>query len=176
MKRRASRPDPWGQRVVYLRSGVPVRRVPVSLARRFHQICAARAAEVAAREDITTLQLGALTYLCEETGLDQIGLAARLGIDRSSMSTLLDALEKRGLAERYPDNNDRRAKRLRVTASGRQMRNRLRPLAGAAQQAILECLPSAEREKFLDMLVAIIEANEIYARPGASRRKPRRKK
>ena len=173
--KRVSKPDPWGQRVVFLRSGIPVRRVPVSLSRRFHQICMARAAEVAARENISTLQLGALTYLCEETGLDQIGLAARLGIDRSSMSTLLDALERRGLIERYPDKDDRRAKLLRIAASGRQMRNRLRPFAGVAQQAILECLPPADRETFLDMLVTIIEANEIYARPGASRRKPRRK-
>ena len=173
--KRANKPDRWGQRVVFLQSGVPVRRVPVSLSRRFNQICMARAAEVAARERLSTLQFGALTYLCEETGLDQIGLAARLGIDRSSMSTLLDVLETRGLIERLPDKNDRRAKLLRITAAGRQMRNRLRPLAGVAQQAILECLPPADREMFLDMLVMIIETNEIYARPGASRRKPRRK-
>ena len=68
------------------------------------------------------------------------------------------------LIERYPDQEDRRAKLLRITASGRQMRNRLRPFAGVAQQAILECLPSADREIFLDMLVTIIEANEVYAR------------
>jgi DNA-binding MarR family transcriptional regulator len=170
--RKTTKPDPWGQRVVFLRQGMPVRRVPVSLSRRFFQICMAVAAEVAAEEDLTALQFGALTYLYDEPELDQNGLTARLGIDRSNTSTLLDELEKKGLVERRVSAEDRRAKLLHLTPRGVKVRDRLRPKAGVAQARILAPLAPAARERFLDMLLDIIEANEAYARPGASRRKP----
>lgn len=173
-KRKTSKPDPWGQRVVFLSKGAPVRRVPVSLSRRFFQICMAVAAEVGAQEGLTATQVGALTYLYDEPELDQIALAARLGIDRSNTSALLDVLEKKGLVERKVSKADRRAKLVRLTRKGVQTRDRLRPKGGVAQAGILAPLSSRDRERFLDMLLDIIEANEAYARPGAGRRKPRR--
>lgn len=170
--RKTTKPDPWGQRVVFLRNGAPVRRVPASLSRRFFQICMAVAAEVAAEEGLTALQLGALTYLYDEPDIDQNALTERLGIDRSNTSGLLDELEKRGLVERRVNGADRRAKLLRLTSNGAKVRDRLRPKAGVAQARILAPLAPAAREQFLDMLIQIIEANDAYARPGASRRKP----
>lgn len=174
-RRKSTPPDPWGQRVVFLTNGIPVRRVPVSLSRRFFQICMAVAAEVAAEEELTTLQFGALTYLYDEPGIDQNGLAARLGVDRSNASTIVDGLERRRLVERRVSPDDRRAKLLRLTGQGVKLRDRLRPKAGIAQARILAPLSPRERERFLDMLLDIIDANESYARPGASRRKPRRR-
>jgi DNA-binding MarR family transcriptional regulator len=171
-RRRSGAPDPWGQRVVFLSNGVPVRRVPVSLSRRFFQICMAVAAEVGAREGLTAVQLGTLTYLYDEPDLDQSGLTARLGIDRSSTSIILDELEERGLVERRMSGADRRVRLLRLTSLGAKVRDRLRPHAGTAQAQILAPLAPAAREQFLDMLIEIIDANEAYARPGASRRKP----
>jgi DNA-binding MarR family transcriptional regulator len=172
-ERKASKPDPWGQRVVFLRNGSPVRRVPVSLSRRFYQICMAVAAEVARQAGLTATQFGALTYLYDEPELDQIGLAARLGIDRTNTSALLDVLEKTGFVERKVSKADRRAKLVRLTRKGVKTRDRLRPKAGVAQAGILAPLSPADRERFLDMLLDIIEANDAYARPGAGRRKPR---
>jgi DNA-binding MarR family transcriptional regulator len=166
--------DAWGQSTVFL-DGVPVRRVPVSLSRRFFQICMAVAAEVAAEKDLTTLEFGALTYLYDEADIDQSGLTSRLGIDRSNTSIIVDQLEEKGLVERRVNGADRRARLLRLTPAGRRIRDGLRPKAGAAQARILAVLSPSEREGFLDMLVRIIEANEAYARPGASRRKPRRR-
>jgi DNA-binding MarR family transcriptional regulator len=169
---KTTEPDPWGQHVVFLRSGVPVRRVPVSLSRRFFQICTAVAAEVAAEESLTTLHFAALTSLYDEPDIDQNGLAARLGIDRSNMSLIVDELEERKLVERRVNGADRRSRLLRLTAQGKKVRDRLRPKAGVAQARILAPLPPAKREQFLDMLIEIIDGNEAYARPGAGRRKP----
>ena len=166
-------PDRWGQRVVVLSSGVPVRRVPAPLARRFFQICAAVAGEVAAKEDLTNLQFAVLTHVYHEPDIDQHGLAARLAIDPSNMSLIIDELEAKGLVERRVNGADRRSRLLRLTTRARKIRNRLRPIAGVAQARILAPLSRAERETFLDMLVRIIDANEAYARPGANRRKPR---
>lgn len=171
---RSTAPDPWGQRVVFLGNGVPVRRVPVSLSRRFHQLCMAIAGEVGAEDGLTVAQVGTLAYLYEEPDLGQNELAARLGIDRSNATLLIDELEDRGLVERKVSETDRRAKLLRLTAAGRKMRERLRPKGGEANQRILAVLTSKEREIFLDLLVKVIEANEQLARPGAGRRKAER--
>lgn len=165
-------PDRWGQRMVVLSSGVPIRRVPAALARRFFQICAAVAAEVAAEEDLTNLHFAVLTHLYDDPDIDQNGLAARLGTDRSNTSLIVDELEAKGLVERRVNGADRRSRLLRLTASGKKIRDRLRPKAGVAQARILAPFSPTERETFLDMLVRIIDANEAYARPGAARRKP----
>jgi DNA-binding MarR family transcriptional regulator len=171
--RKPDTPDNWGKRVVILSNGVPVQRVPVSLARRFSQLCMAVAAEVAAQEDLTALQLGALTYLRSNSGIGQNDLAARLGIDRSNTTLILDQLEQRLLVERRVNGTDRRANLVFLTPVGVEVRERLRPKGGVAQARILEPLEPHDREKFLDMLVKIIDANEAYVRPGAARRKPK---
>ena len=174
MARRCSSFDPIhrGKDIVVLANGVPVQRVPVALARRFSQICMAVAAEVAAERDLTALQLGALTYLRLKPGLGQNDLASRLGIDRSNNTLLIDQLEQRGLVERTVNGSDRRAKSVRLTRKGTEICNQLRPKGGIAQARILEPLKPADRERFLDMLIDIIDGNEAYVRPGAARRKP----
>lgn len=131
------------------------------------------AGEVAAEEALTPLEFGVLTYLYDEPDIDQKALTARLGVDRSNTTILVDQLEEKSLVERRVNADDRRARLLRLTPRGLKVRDRLRPKAGLAQARILAPLASADRERFLDMLVQIVEANEIYARPGASRRKPR---
>jgi DNA-binding MarR family transcriptional regulator len=171
-RRATINPIHWGKRVVILANGIPVQRVPVSLARRFNNICMAVAAEVAAEADLTALQLGALTYLRNDSGLGQNDLAARLGIDRSNTSLLLDQLEQLGLVERRVNGSDRRANLVHLTHLGTETRDRLRPKGGVAQARILEPLEPDDRERFLDMLIEIIDANENYVRPGAARRKP----
>ena len=97
--------------------GVPVRRIPLSLARRFFQICTAAVAEGCAAEGLTPLQGGVLAYLNKidgEPDIDQNRLAARLGIDRASTSQLVDELAAMGLVERRV--NDARPPRAAAAA------------------------------------------------------------
>jgi DNA-binding MarR family transcriptional regulator len=153
--------------------GVPVRRSPISLARRFFQICTTAAAEAIAGERLTPLQLGVLAYLNKETGepdIDQNGLAARLGIDRASTSAIVDELEAMGLVERRVNDADRRARLLRLTPPGERLRARLHPLSSAAQMRVFASLASRERDLLLDLLVRVVESNSALARPGSGRR------
>jgi DNA-binding MarR family transcriptional regulator len=153
---------------------VPVRRTPISLARRFFQICTAAAAEAIAGDGLTPQQLGVLAYLNRQTGepdIDQNGLAARLGIDRASTSALVDDLEAMGLVERRVNGADRRARLLRLTSRGEKVRARLHPASNAAQMSVFAALASRERELLLDLLVRVVESNSSLARPGAGRRK-----
>jgi DNA-binding MarR family transcriptional regulator len=150
---------------------VPIQRAPSSLARRLQQICAAAMAQCLAEEDLTPLQYAAFPFLREEPGLDQAGLAVRIGIDRTNVGLLIDHLEARGFVERRLDSNDRRVRRLHLTPRGIRFHDRFRPIAIGVQQQILACLTTAEKESFFALLVRVIQANEKFAHPGLSRRK-----
>ena len=154
-----------------LNSGVPIRRTPAALARRFSQICLAVVAESLTGEDVTPLEFAALAHLSDEPDIDVNGLAARLGVEQSHASLLVDRLVRTELVERSINGDDRRARVLRLTARGTKLYQRLRRAAPARQDRMLAPLTSAERDLFLDFLVRIIKANEVYARPGAGRRK-----
>ena len=152
----------------------PVRRFPVPLARRFYQICAAVLTEAVAEAGLSALQFAILPYVSERTGdpgLDQNGIAARIGIDRNNVSLLLDQLEQKGLVVRRLNGADRRAHMVYLTPKGEKLFARVQPSVYVANARILEPLASHERELFLDMLVRLITGNFSYARPGAARRK-----
>jgi DNA-binding MarR family transcriptional regulator len=171
-------PNPEYAVTVRLASGAsPIRRAPVPVARRFYQIWLAMVAETLVEADLTSLQYGVLVYLSAdhggEPGIDQNGLAARLGVDRNNASLLVEELAKRGLVERRINGADRRARQLYLTAKGEKLFARLRPANLAANARILEPLAPRERELLLDLLIRVIEANGAYARPGAGRRKRR---
>jgi DNA-binding MarR family transcriptional regulator len=154
-----------------LSNGVPIRRSPAALARRFAQICLAVVAESLNQEDITPLQYAALAYLNDEPDIDQNGLAARLGIEQSHSSLLVEQLVQLAFVERRVKGDDRRARILRLTPGGAKLYQRLQPGARSRQNRMLAPLTAGEREIFLDHLIRIIKANETYARPGAGRRK-----
>jgi len=154
----------------------PLRRATTALARRFHQICTTIVAESLADADLTPLQFGVLAYLNPrdgEPGIDQNGLAVRLGIERSHVSMLVEDLGSRGLLDRHVNGDDRRARILRLTRKGEALYNRVLPENIAANDHILEPLAPHERKLLHDMLIRIIEHNGAYARPGIRRRKRR---
>lgn len=158
--------------LVVLNNRMPIKRIATPLARRFFQICTAALADMTAEADLTPLQYAALSYLFDEPDIDQNGLAARLGVDRTSAGQLIDQMEGKGLVERRINGADRRARLLRLSTRGSKLRERLRPKAHRVQARLLRTLTATEREILLELLVRVIEANEGYARPGAGRRKP----
>jgi DNA-binding MarR family transcriptional regulator len=163
--------------VVELGPGIPpVRRVATALARRFYQICVTLSADSVAGADLTPLQFAVLACLNKrngEPGIDQNGLAARLGVERSHVSLLVEELGKRGLLERRVNGADRRARILRLTPKGDGVFDRLRSKNTAANERVLDPLTAKERELLFDLLIRVIKQNTAYARPGAGRRKRR---
>ena len=77
-------------------------------------------------------ELGALKILAAEGPLSQQRLGERMGVDRTTMVAVVDALEREGYAERRRDDEDRRAYAVRPTAAGRRV---LRRAAGAIERA-----------------------------------------
>lgn len=163
--------------MVELGPGIPpVRRVATALARRFNQICVTVSADSVATADLTPLQFAVLAYLNKrngQPGIDQNSLAARLGVERSHVSLLVEELGNRGLVERRVNDADRRARILRLTSKGEKVFDQLRNRNAAANERVLDPLTAQERELLFDMLIRVIQQNTAYARPGAGRRKRR---
>ena len=155
-------------------ANIPVRRTPMSLSRRFVQICTAAAADALVDYNLTPLESGVLAYLSRTQGepnIDQNGLAARMGMDRSHASLLVEKLVARGLLNRQINPDNRRAHILSLTPAGEKLHAQTRLRFVAGQQEILSVLRPAERELLLDLLVRVVEGNRVLARPGAGRRK-----
>ncbi len=68
--------------------------------------------------NIKPAYLGVLLSLWSEDNLKASELGRRAGLEPSSMTGLLDRMERDGLLERTPDPMDRRASRICLTKSG----------------------------------------------------------
>ncbi|GKY87467.1 MarR family winged helix-turn-helix transcriptional regulator [Sinisalibacter aestuarii] len=84
-------------------------------------------------------------------------LAAMLGISQASLSDTVSSLEARGLAERRPDPEDGRVRRIEATAAGRRVAADL-PQAPAALERALEEMSDTDRAALARSLVGIIRA------------------
>ena len=74
-----------------------------------------------ANEGIGTIKpayLGVLLALWNEDGLKANELGKRAGLEPSTMTGLLDRMERDGVLKRKPDPNDRRANRIHLTREG----------------------------------------------------------
>lgn len=86
-----------------------------------------------------------LAAVVHEEPPTQAALAARLGIDRTVMTYLVDAYVGCGLVERTLDPTDRRARRIVATDHGRATLAGLEARVAAAEDALLAGLDPAER-------------------------------
>jgi DNA-binding MarR family transcriptional regulator len=153
------------------RTQIPVRLAPMPLARRFQQICTTAMAESLEGNELTPLQYGVLAYVGGEPDVDQVGLALRVGIDRTNAGLLVDQLEAKGLLVRRVSETDRRVRQLRLTSRGEALHQHLAPIVRRGQDKLLSGLSVAERDAFIQMLIRVINANEVLARPGTGRKK-----
>lgn len=67
---------------------------------------------------IDSKDFGALRVLAHREPSSQLQVAQALGIDRTTMVTLLDALEGKGIVTRRPDSADRRRNVVELTTQG----------------------------------------------------------
>jgi MarR family transcriptional regulator for hemolysin len=82
----------------------------------------------------------------------QAALAARLGIDRTMMTYLIDDLVKAGLVERHPSYEDRRRWRVIATYPGYDAVEALQEQVAEAEEAALVKLEPEERAVFRRLL------------------------
>jgi len=111
------------------------------------------------------LELGGLG---EEAEPRQIGdLAETFGMSVPSMSRAVDGLVKKGLATRVEDPEDRRVRRVAITARGQELVNTLLVVRQAGMEAFAASLTTAQRRKIDAAIEALMDREDIaeaYAR------------
>ena len=104
---------------------------------------------------LTRSQWWVLNHLFRSPGVKQTELAAILEIERPTLGRLLDRLERKGWVRREDDAHDRRAWRIYLTKAAEPAMRKLRKQAAKLRSDALAGLSAAERERFVDTLLAI---------------------
>ncbi len=150
---------------------VPLRRAVAPLVRRLQQICLSMITDAVADAELVQLEYALLVFVDDVPGISQQTLSEALGIDRNNVSLMADKLEARGLLKRSVNDADRRARELFITPQGKKLWRGCRAKVLEANNKVLACLTAKEKELFLDMLMHVVNANKMHARPGGGRRK-----
>jgi DNA-binding MarR family transcriptional regulator len=125
----------------------------------------------------TTLsQAGILFLLRQEDGQSMTQLSNALDIDNSTLTGLIDRMERSGFVARSPGGSDRRAFRISITPQGLEESNRARPLIRKINQEIKSGFSREEIETFKRVLRGLLEKfGKLGARrTGRQKREPRR--
>ena len=116
----------------------------------------------------TRAQWIVLFRLRQQEGLSQVDLADVLELQPISLVRLLDRLVEQGLLERRHDPRDRRANRLFLTASGRQLVDDLDSLRDSIASDVLRDISTEAIETSLQTLRDIKERVKGSAEPPGS--------
>lgn len=101
---------------------------------------------------VTPGQFGTLVLIDANPGLNQTALGRALGIDRSTVVSVIDKLEARGLVARAPSASDRRSYALGLSPAGSELLDRARPLVRLHEDRIAARLEPGERDILLQLL------------------------
>ncbi|MGH3084746.1 MAG: MarR family winged helix-turn-helix transcriptional regulator [Gaiellaceae bacterium] len=108
-----------------------------------------------------------MTFLRHETEHDQQGsslsqqaIGERLRIDRTTMVSLIDDLERAGYVKRERNPADRRAYVISLTAAGRRAQARAEKAVDAHALHFFGPLSEAERQQLHGLLARLIERRE----------------
>ncbi len=112
----------------------------------------------AAQFGMTRAQWVVLVRVDRSEGLNQSELAEVLDLQPITLTRLLDKLCDSGLIERRPDPNDRRAKRLFLTAAARPLLKQLGSLGEETMAGAVEGVSQASIEQMISQL-AIVKDN-----------------
>lgn len=124
---------------------------------------------VGVEEDITPGLFGMLQVIAANAGLSQSRLAEAMDVDRSTIVTVVDRLEARGLVERLSSLHDRRSHSLCVTTKGARAMARMERLVLRHEATFASVLSADERETLVRLLA------RLYDRRGADASRPREK-
>src|SRR5450432_2921339 len=113
----------------------------------------------------TRAQWIVLFRLRQQEGLSQVDLAEVLELQPISLVRLLDRLVEHGLLERRHDPRDRRANRLFLTASGRQLVDDLDSLRDSIASDVMQDMPVDALQTSLGALRDIKDRIKGFAEP-----------
>lgn len=109
----------------------------------------------AAQQDMSVTQLRLLGVLRDrEPGMQE--LARYLGLDKSSVTGLVDRAERRGLVRRASHPGDGRAVRVAATEQGQQLAARVAAEIGQEVAGVVRALPAADRSRLSELASTVV--------------------
>jgi DNA-binding MarR family transcriptional regulator len=115
--------------------------------------------EALAPFDIHARDLGVLRAIERSESASQQQVADRLGVDRTTMVAIIDALEAKGIIVRRPDPGDRRRNVVELTPAGRTLLREATVASDAAEAELLAPLDRQEGEQLRTLLARILDRN-----------------
>jgi DNA-binding MarR family transcriptional regulator len=109
---------------------------------------------------LQTKQVGVLTLLADSGPKSQKEIGDRLEIDRTTMVSLVDGLERDELVARKPDPLDRRAFLVTLTAKGKRTLGKAHDIVIATEQKFLLRLSDGERKQLLTFLTTLFSGDD----------------
>ncbi|NTW16071.1 MAG: MarR family transcriptional regulator [Syntrophaceae bacterium] len=101
---------------------------------------------------VTPAQAGILFLLAEKDGRTMSELSRILSIDNSTLTGLVDRLEKAGLARRDASPNDRRASHVYISPEGTREMKKARSIVGRVNREITDGFTPEELTSFKKIL------------------------
>ncbi len=112
--------------------------------------------EALAPFDIHARDLGVLLVIDRFEPASQQQVADRLGVDRTTMVAIIDALEAKGMIARRPDADDRRRNVVELTPAGQDLLRRATAASDAAEAELLAPLSPEESEQLRELLTRVL--------------------
>ena len=103
-------------------------------------------------EDVSPGLFGVLVIIEANPDLKQSELARATHLDRSTVVTVIDNLEKRGLVERRVALHDRRSNAIRLTEAGAVLLKKLKRQVAAHEKRLLQNFSPEEHQTFIALL------------------------
>jgi MarR family transcriptional regulator, 2-MHQ and catechol-resistance regulon repressor len=118
---------------------------------------------------------GVLEALLHKGPLAIKDLGAKVLLTSGSITTAIDRLERRGLVERWDDENDRRSRIVRLTSLGRQMIRKAVAEHRIAMEQAISGLSVEDRGRLIDLLRRLGQSAEeqlkVQKKVGATKRR-----
>ncbi len=138
-----------------LSSDSALEQMPGHLVRRAQQLHSGLWAEVGP-PGLTSPQYAVLAELGRSSGVSQVELGERTGIDRSTLAEMAGRMEEHGLVDRVPDPADGRRKLLSISEAGsRVLREATGPVRRVNHELTSNLTPS-ERHQLLVLLAKVL--------------------
>jgi len=137
---------------------------PGYLFRRMQQIAVAIFMEECKAFELTPVQYAALVAIQTHPGIDATRLSAVIAFDRSTLGSVIERIEAKGLVERKPSPDDKRIKLLHLTRPGAALLREIVPAVDRAQARMLEPLKPADRKTLMVLLSQLVDLSNESSR------------
>lgn len=113
--------------------------------------------ETPCEQPVSIGEAHALLEIAREPGMTQNGLAARLRLEKSTVSRLAGMLERRGWIRRLRDERDARCVRLHLTRRGINANANIAESRRAKFERLFGAIPAARRDVVVESLALLVE-------------------